>query len=37
MQLIKIIWGGNDSINDLGVLFGSNLSFKDHISHAENK
>ena len=26
-----------DSINDLGVIFDSNLSFRDHISHKTNK
>ena len=26
-----------DSVNDLGVMFDSNLSFRDHISHKINK
>jgi len=26
-----------DSVNDLGVIFDSNLSFRDHISHKINK
>ena len=33
----KYILDNWDSINDLGVLFDSNLSFRDHISQKINK
>ena len=33
----KYILDNPDSINDLGVLFDSNLSFRDHISQKINK
>ena len=33
----KYILDNPDSFNDLGVLFDSNLSFRDHISQKINK
>ena len=36
MKIIHIL-DKLDSANDLGVIFDSNLSFRDHISHKINK